>query len=537
MKIMGQTPHATNLRDLLILQSGYGDKPLLIIRDRILTYLEADRLSNKLANRLLASGVKKGDVVATFMYNSIEQALIWFGCAKIGAIYAPLNVSLVRDDLAYSLNDTRAILFILDEELAAAYNAAKPLLALDHKVFVLGDVNSVENVKAHSFDDLIGDDDSLPDADVKSTDPMAIVYTGGSTSMPKGVLVSHLYYIGAAIRYAEIAQATEDDVHFANSHFFHIGGQQFAITGPLYNGMTGIMEKWFSASKYWDIARKYGATIVDPIGTMMAVLLRQPASDLDRQHKVRVGVGVASGQVRGALHQEFERRFGAPMLEVYAMTEVGVLICSERIHDRREGSSGKPYGWAEIIVVDQDDNPVPPNTLGQLLIRPQVINTYMIEYVNKPQETLSAWKNLWYHSGDLGYLDKDGYVFFVGREAHWIRRRGENVSAFEVEKALTENPFVTDCAVVGVPSDVGDEDIKAYIQIVEGQETPNPSDLIAWCKDRIAYFKTPRYLEFVSSFPRTMTKNEIARHELRELGIGTAWDATIGEWTSEHSNS
>ena len=109
MKIMGQTPHATNLRDLLILQSGYGDKPLLIIRDRILTYLEADRLSNKLANRLLASGVKKGDVVATFMYNSIEQALIWFGCAKIGAIYAPLNVSLVRDDLAYSLNDTRAI--------------------------------------------------------------------------------------------------------------------------------------------------------------------------------------------------------------------------------------------------------------------------------------------------------------------------------------------------------------------------------------------------------------------------------------------
>ena len=253
MKIMGQTPHATNLRDLLILQSGYGDKPLLIIRDRILTYLEADRLSNKLANRLLASGVKKGDVVATFMYNSIEQALIWFGCAKIGAIYAPLNVSLVRDDLAYSLNDTRAILFILDEELAAAYNAAKPLLALGHKVFVLGDVNSVENVKAHSFDDLIGDDDSLPDADVKSTDPMAIVYTGGSTSMPKGVLVSHLYYIGAAIRYAEIAQATEDDVHFANSHFFHIGGQQFAITGPLYNGMTGIMEKWFSASKYWDI--------------------------------------------------------------------------------------------------------------------------------------------------------------------------------------------------------------------------------------------------------------------------------------------
>ena len=157
----------------------------------------------------------------------------------------------------------------------------------------------------------------------------------------------------------------------------------------------------------------------------------------------------------------------------------------------------------------------------------------MIEYVNKPKETLAAWKNLWYHSGDLGYLDEDGYVYFVGREAHWIRRRGENVSAFEVEKALTEHPAITDCAVVGVPSDVGDEDIKAYIQITEGAERPSPLELTNWCKEKIAYFKTPRYIEFVHSFPRTMTKNEIARHELRELGIGIAWDATIDDWIEE----
>ena len=296
-------------------------------------------------------------------------------------------------------------------------------------------------------------------------------------------------------------------MHFANSHFFHIGGQQCAITGPLYNGMTGVMEKWFSASRYWDIARKYGATIVDPIGTMMAVLLRQPKSELDRQHKVRVGVGVASGQVRGVLHREFEERFGAPMLEVYAMTEVGVLICSERVNDRREGSSGKPHGWAKIMVVDQDDNPVPPNTLGHLLLRPSVINTYMIEYVNKPAETLAAWRNLWYHSGDLGYMDEDGYLYFIGREAHWVRRRGENVSAFEVEKALSEHPAVLDCAIIGVLSDVGDEDIKAYVHVVEGQEQPVPMELVAWCQERIAYFKVPRYIEFVDDFPRTMTKN------------------------------
>ncbi len=534
IKIKGHTPHATNLRDLLILRASYGKKPLLICRDEVLTYEDADRLSNRLANRLINHGVNKGDVVATFMYNSIAQALIWFGCAKMGAVYAPLNVSLVRDDLAYSLNDTKAKLFILDEELAPAYNAATLLLDLEPKIFVSGDTRVIENKAACPFEDLLTGSEALPNIKIKSTDPMAIVYTGGSTSMPKGVLVSHLYYIGAAIRYAEIAEATEDDIHFANSHFFHIGGQQFAITGPLYNGMTGIMEKWFSASKYWDIARKYGATIVDPIGTMMAVLLRQPPSSLDQQHKVRVGVGIASGQVRGELHRKFEERFGAPMLEVYAMTEVGVLICSERINDRREGSSGKPHGWAEIMVADKDDNPLPPNTIGHLLIRPSIINTYMIEYINKPNETLAAWKNLWYHSGDLGYIDDDGYVYFIGREAHWVRRRGENVSAFEVEKAMSEHPAVLDCAIVGVPSDVGDEDIKAYVQFRKNEPRPQPMDLMAWCRERIAYFKVPRYIEIVDQFPRTMTKNEIARHELRERGIGHAWDATLDDWVIEN---
>ena len=171
---------------------------------------------------------------------------------------------------------------------------------------------------------------------------------------------------------------------------------------------------------------------------------------------------------------------------------------------------------------EADDNPVPAGTTGQLLLRPRVPNTYMIEYINKPEATLAAWRNLWYHSGDLGYLDEDGYVHFVGREAHWIRRRGENVSAFEVEKAITAHEAVVDCACVGVPSDLGEEDIKAYVQVSAPAE---PRELVEWCRERIAYFKTPRYIEFVEDFPRTMTKNEIARHELRERGIGACWDA------------
>ncbi len=528
IEIMGRVPEAESLRDLVVRRASYGEKPLLICRDRSLSYADADRLSNRVANSLVAHGIGTGDVVATFMYNAVEQALIWFGCAKIGAIYAALNVSLVKDDLAYSLNDTGAKLLVVDEELAPAYNAARAQLEAPPQVLVHGAAEVIPG--AGPLDDLLAGDDGLPDFEVKGTDAAAIVYTGGSTSMPKGVLVSHLYYIAAAIRYGDIAEVTDADVHYANSHFFHIGGQQFAITGPLYHGMTGVMDKWFSASKYWHNVHKYGATVIDPLGTMMAVLLRRPEAKGDRSHKVRVGVGIASGQVRHELRDEFEVRFGAPMLEVYSMTEMGVLMCSERLQDRRKGSCGRPHGWAEVMIVDAEDNPLPANRQGQILFRPTVPNTTMIGYINKPEETLAAWRNLWYHSGDLGYVDDDGYVYFVGREAHWIRRRGENVSAFEVEKAMTGHGAVADCAAVGVASEVGEEDIKVYVQLADGVDRPAPADLIAWCKERIAFFKVPRYVEFVEAFPRTMTKNEISRHELRERGIGGAWDADVDDW-------
>ncbi|MGE3866552.1 MAG: AMP-binding protein [Hyphomonadaceae bacterium] len=528
LKILDHTPYALTLRDLVAQRSALGAKPLLICRDEVLTYAEAHARSNEVANRLLEFGIRKGDVVGTFMYNSLAQALIWFGCAKIGAIYAPLNVSLVKDDLAYSLNDSGASLLILDEELAPAYNAARDQLTRKLQVFVHGKPEAVPG--ALPFERLLGASSTMPEADVRPTDPAAIIYTGGSTSMPKAVLANHLYYIAAAIRYGEIAQAGPDDVGFANSHFFHIGGQQFGVTGPLYHGMTGVMEKWFSVTRYLDVARKYGATIIDPIGTMIAALMNRPESPLDREHRMRVGVGIASGQIRREVRDGFEQRFGVTLLEVYSMTEMGVMICSERMADRRAGSCGRPHGWADICIVDQDDNPVPAGVAGQILLRPKVLNTAMMRYVNKPEETIAAWRNFWYHSGDVGRLDEDGYLYFVGREAHWVRRRGENVSAFEVEKAITAHPSVLDCAVVGVPSELGEEDIKAYVQLRPEEEPVDPPALVAFCKERIAFFKVPRYVEFVDGFPRTMTKNEIARHELRARGIGRAWDASTQVW-------
>jgi len=543
MQLHGTDIEFSNIRDLLITRASLGDKALLICDGRTLSYAAADEASNRIASSLRELGIAQGDVVATFMYNSIDHAAVWLACIKLGAVFASLNVSLAPDELAYSLDDTSASLIVIDAGLIDVYlksrnsrNGAGPIEILwrnplseeQDEPGEEGEQNVSDRIAAmRPYEELLAGENVVPEVVISPTDPMAIIYTGGSTSMPKGVLVPHMYYLGAALRYKEITQSRADDVHFANSHFFHVGGQQFGLMGPLFCGTTGVMTRWFSVSQYWNIARETGATIIDPIGTMMSALVTLDPTPRDRDHKVRLGIGIASGQVRQAYRQEFERRFGVTLLEVYAMTEVGVLLCSERLDDRREGSCGRTHGWADVRIVDDNETPLAPGETGQILLRPNEPNCFMLEYINKPAETIAAWRNLWYHSGDEGYLDEDGYLYYVGRRAHWIRRGGENISAFEVEKVLTGHAAVVDCGVVGVPAELGEEEVKAYIQLVAepGQSSPSPQDLVDWCRERLAYFKVPRYIEFVDDFPRTITKQEIARHELRARGIGDCWDS------------
>jgi crotonobetaine/carnitine-CoA ligase len=511
-------------------RSELGDRALLTIEDDVLTYAELHDRALRLGAALVELGLRRGETVASFGYNSTDAVCVWFACAAVGAVWVPLNVSLVGGDLVYALTDCAAGIVVIDDELVPRLLEVEDQVRVD-RVLVRGgsDVDGYD-----TFEDALRAAPLTSASPSGPSDPVAVVYTGGSTGMPKGVLVSNTYYLGSALRYREIASAVADDVHYSGGHqLFHSGGQQFAVVAPLFCEMESHLARWFSASKYWQRARDCGATIIDPIGPLIAAVMKQPESPADTDHRVRLAIGTATGQIDRSVREAFSKRFAVPLLEVYAQTETGgVLMCSERPGEERAGSSGRPGKWATLGIVDDEDHFLPPGTVGEIVVRPDIPNTFMIEYLNKPEQTARSWRNLWHHTGDLGHLDEDGYLYFIGRQAHWLRRRGENISSYEVEQCISRLDGVAECAVVGVPDhDLGDEDVKAFVVADPGRGPLDPEVIHEWCCRHLAYFKVPRYIEMIDELPRSKAKNEIERHVLRGLGVGAAWDVREHEKT------
>lgn len=504
-----------------------GDKPMLTVDEGdVVTYGGLYERAGRVAASLRRLGVGAGETVASFGYNSTDQAVLLFACAAIGAVWVPLNLSLVGEDLVYALNDASSSTLVVDAELVPRYEEVASKVGIQ-RVFVRGE-GEYDAGRYGSFADLAaadpGDFVARPS---EPQDAVAVIYTGGSTGMPKGVLASHTYFLAFGLRYQEIAGATQDDIHYTGAlQLYHVGGQQFAVAGPMLCGMSAYLSRWFSASRYWERARACKATIIDPNGPMMAMIMRQPATELDTRHSVRIAVGVGTGQVAPEVRDGFAERYQVPLMSVYAQTEVGgALFCSERMHERRLGSSGKPGQWGEVAVVDERDRPVPPGTVGELVARPSFPNTFMIGFLNKADQAMRAWRNLWHHTGDLGYIDEDGFVYFIGRQAHWLRRRGENISAYEVEQCIERVPGVAEVAVVGVPDlEVGEEDVKAFV-VADATSGVTPEAIHAYCRENLAYFKVPRYIEFTDALPRSASKNEIERHVLKARPLGDCWDA------------
>jgi crotonobetaine/carnitine-CoA ligase len=483
------------------------------------SWQELDRLSDSLAATLHQQGIQPGDNIATMMHNRIEQLIVWFATSKLGAVWVPFNTSLVGNDLAYTLRDAAPKIMFTESSLKDKFTGSEIEQSLP------GIVSTVDDNRGSSvsFQSLLQSAGRFP-SNGDLTDPAVIIYTGGTTGRPKGVVLSQFSFIAAGFRYCEALSVRPDDRHYSVLSLCHVGGTMNGIMGPLIADIPVTMERRFSGSRFWPRAKEFGATIVDPVSTMITVLCQAPISASDRNHPVRI-MPKTTAQLPPAVVEHFVHRFRIPMVNLYSLSEAGgIMLLYNEPDSPKPDANGHPNAWAEYEVVDETDQFLPPNQIGEIVLRPKVPSTFMLRYHNDPERTVQTWRNLWLHTGDLGRVDEDGYLYFVGRQAHWLRTRGENVSCFEVESVISQCPGVAEVAVVGVPAELGEEDVKAFI-VPEDNAVITHLQIVAWCQKRLSSFKVPRYIEFVSDLPRSAVKQEIERHKLRTQSNESAWDS------------
>jgi len=310
-------------------------------------------------------------------------------------------------------------------------------------------------------------------------------------------------------------RATSSDICHCWYPLFHMGGLLNALGFLIVGGTVAIIER-FSASRYWDEIRKYNATVSGSFVSVLEILYKQPRKEDDADNPLRV---IITGGV-GAIADEFEKRFNVVLVDDYGLTEFDPITYSD-YDDRMRRSMGKGVKDTEVKIVDEYDRELPPNEVGEIIARPLKPYIMMLEYYKAPEKTAEVWRNLWFHTGDYGYKDKDGYIYFVDRKKDRIRRRGENVSSYELETTILSHPAIVECAAVGVPSELGEDEIKVVIKLEEGTKL-SPEELIGFCEKRMAYFMIPRYVEFVEDFPRS-TLQKIKKGELKTITENT-WD-------------
>lgn len=486
------------------------------------TLAELDDMARRVGASLASSGVRAGERVAALMYPSPWHLALLLACARDGVVWCPLNVALGRDDLAYALGDLEPSLVLVDSDLRDTLDTVR---GENPELAAIGLVECAvwDGRDGPSFlDGWLSDARSGGRCEASASDTFAIVYSGGTTGRPKGLEISQFYVIGAALRLEEICDYGERETFFTTLQFSHAWTPITVLPWCLMFDHVFAFWRWWSATRFIDMARHYDATITDVYVGMAATLLHGEAADDDRDIPATRSIAGWGGaeETSVGIRRRFEERFGVTTLQMYALTEVGPLACIEwEGEEQRYGSSGKPRGWYDVIVVDDNGMPLPPGEVGEILVRPNYPNIIVKGYLNREAHTLDSWRDLWVHTGDLGRFDDDGYLWFVGRQGHFVKRRGELVSIGEVEATIAALDGVEEVAVFGVPSEMGEEDVKAVVTLEPGTAT-TPQSIVDHCADRLATFKVPRFVEVVDAMPRSATKQEIERFRLRDLPIG-----------------
>jgi len=500
----------------------YGERPFLHFRDEIHSFVDMDRMSDLVAAGWQALGFGKGDKVGILMSNKPEYLTSWFGLSKIGAIEVPVNTAHRGYLLTYMLDQSDCTGLVLDEALLPhLLDIINDLPKLTH-IVVVGDGPLDANLADKHWlpwEGLIANAGSPAPVDVAWSDPFVIMFTSGTTGPSKGSVMPHNYAWVMAETMIRCGGYTDADCLYNVLPLFHGNSQVLQTMAAMVSGARMVLRDHFSASSFWDEVRHYRCTVFNYIGTILSVLMKAEPSRKDRDNGIRVMVGAGAGP---GLFAAFEERFGVMLIEGYGMSEIGLPLISTPLA-RKPGTCGRPSEFFEIKLVDDEGMPVGPKCQGELLVRTRQPWSMLLGYYNMPDKTVEAWQDLWFHTGDYLQYDDDGYFSFVDRKKDAMRRRGENISSFEVERSVAGHPAVLECAAIPAPSELGEDEVMVCVVLKEHQ-TVTAKALSAWCEANMAGFMVPRFYRFMPTLPKTPTAR-IEKYRLRQDGVTTdTWD-------------
>lgn len=503
-----------------------GAAPFVYCEDTKLTYSQMDLGATKAAAGFASIGVAHGARVCIALPNGIDFLLAWFGLARLGAIEVPLNLEFKGPQVRYVIEDAGAEVLVTSQSFLAEHRQhIDECAAL--RIVVLVDQVRRASPPAHfavrSFRDILESDfdpDALPR--VKPSDPMAILYTSGTTGSPKGVLLCHEHEATIGESVARSIELTPDDCSYNFFPLHHNTAQGIITCSTLLTGARMLLVDRFSRSRFWDDVKAHGCTAFFGLGAILEIL-NKDADGLasSKGHRLRIGWGIAMGaeQVK-----RFSERFGVEFITGYGSTEVNMVSMTSR-GDAKPGSVGKVLDEFEVAIFDEADQALAAGTIGEIVVRPRRPFITFLGYWGRAQQTVDAWRNLWMHTGDAGYIDADGYLHFVDRIKDVIRYRGNNVSSLEVENVLLDFPAIQEAAVIPAPSALGEyeQEVQAVLVLAEGRQL-DAAAVIEHCSGKLPYYAVPRYLEIVDALPKTST-GKVRKTELRARGLlPTTWD-------------
>jgi long-chain acyl-CoA synthetase len=491
------------------------DKPFLFSEadGRVFSYADFDRAVSRAARRLAAGGIGKGDAVALLMANSAEYIIAYFACWKLGAVAGPVNSLLKADEVAFVISDSEAKAIMVNSEFLPMIESIRDQLPKLQAVIEFDDEAVATREFAAGIS--VASSTNLSLSDIKNDDEAIIIYTSGTTGKPKGCLLTHGNLIANARQISEWLGFTKEDRLLSIMPLFHMNAVSVTTMSALYAGGSTVVSPKFSASRFWQIISDYQVTSFGSVATMLSMLLTKYPDGVPeglQTDQLRFAM-CGSAPVPAEVMQRFEQTFKCLVIEGYGLSE---STCRSTFNPpntrRRPGSCGLAIG-NDMRVVDEEDREVADGELGEIVLRGENI---LKGYYKNPEANKKAFRNDWFHTGDVAYRDADGFFYIVDRKSDMIIRGGENIYPREIDEVLYQHPAVAAAATIGVPDELYGEEVAAFIVLKDGMRI-SEEEMISYCRERLADFKCPKTVRFVADIPKGPTGKLLKRELAREF--------------------